>query len=427
MEDPARAWPAWKFGMKRDDLFTTLHDQYNTFSYTLQDPEAFHHDVYEISHGADTVDDFHRMMAARREMRLRELHESLETLAVEIIANPKLMATEQWDTAVQLFRTKSYDSLVRYFASYIPGDYLDRHDTQNTHDTHSVTTNTSSCSSASSFSESDIFSTTTSCVDQGPLLFTDDDYFPESPIMTCEPDVIEDKGGRGHDSCEPLSPPSSEAAPSDTSASSPLSDVDFNDFSTSSPSCSTSFCGCSDGGHVVPDLIHQSYVETSCQTLQFDECDATFTSVCDAVSSRSMVERGKKHELSQHDMHDAISFVEDEDEDEDFPTTQYPDDELDSVDFFPDSCLQDTPDCDTSTPQPEALTASHMEFLYFKSKKALSPVRCRSSSPKSPLDGREIGTLSPPVRRSPDEASSRIQKSIQVSTIKKRRTAAKRD
>ncbi|ETS06925.1 hypothetical protein M419DRAFT_121743, partial [Trichoderma reesei RUT C-30] len=127
MDDPDISWPAWKFGLKRDDLFTTLHDQYNTFTYTLQDPEAFHHDVYEISHRADTAEEFHRFMAARQRQRLSELEESLETLAVEIIANPKLIGSDQWQHALQLFRTKSFDSIVRYFASYLPHDYLERH------------------------------------------------------------------------------------------------------------------------------------------------------------------------------------------------------------------------------------------------------------------------------------------------------------
>lgn len=49
MDDSGWTWPAWKFGMKRDDLFTKLHDQYNVVPSSLQDPEAFHHDVYEIS------------------------------------------------------------------------------------------------------------------------------------------------------------------------------------------------------------------------------------------------------------------------------------------------------------------------------------------------------------------------------------------
>ena len=82
MDDPGWSWPAWKFGMKRDDLFSKLHGEYNTVLSAIQDPEAFHHDVWEISRDATTTDEFHRLMASRqrrrsaftppREVRLRD-------------------------------------------------------------------------------------------------------------------------------------------------------------------------------------------------------------------------------------------------------------------------------------------------------------------------------------------------------------------
>ncbi|KJR88984.1 uncharacterized protein SPSK_07495 [Sporothrix schenckii 1099-18] len=123
MEDPDIAWPAWKFGMKRDALFTTLHKQYNTFQSTIQDPDAFHHDVFEIANEATTTGEFHNLLAVRRDQRLRELNESLESASFEIIANPDLVGTTQWEQALQLFRTRSLDSLVRYFASYLPSSH----------------------------------------------------------------------------------------------------------------------------------------------------------------------------------------------------------------------------------------------------------------------------------------------------------------
>lgn len=123
MEDPDIAWPAWKFGMKRDALFTTLHKQYNTFQSTIQDPDAFHHDVFEIASEASTTGEFHHLLAIRRDQRLRELNESLESASFEIIANPNLVGTTQWEYALQLFRTRSLDSLVRYFASYLPSSH----------------------------------------------------------------------------------------------------------------------------------------------------------------------------------------------------------------------------------------------------------------------------------------------------------------
>ncbi len=123
MDDPGWSWPAWKFGMKRDDLFTTLHDRYNTFPSSIQDAEAFQLDVSDVSRKAASTDEFHRLMAARKEQRLRELNDSLESAAVEIIANPSLIGTAQWQYAVQLFRARSLDALVRYFASYLPEDH----------------------------------------------------------------------------------------------------------------------------------------------------------------------------------------------------------------------------------------------------------------------------------------------------------------
>ena len=122
-DDSRWSWPFWKFGLKRDDLFGPLHDQYNTVPSPILDPVAFHHDVYEISHQAASADEFHRLLDDRKQQRLRELNESLESAAFEIIANPSLIGTEQWHHAVQLFRTKSLDSLVRYFASFLPPDH----------------------------------------------------------------------------------------------------------------------------------------------------------------------------------------------------------------------------------------------------------------------------------------------------------------
>ncbi|KAI0466661.1 hypothetical protein F4859DRAFT_296087 [Xylaria cf. heliscus] len=121
--DGGCSWQAWKFGMKREDLYTKLQDQYNTVTLSIQDPDAFHHDVCEISKTAIDSDEFHRMLEQRKQFRLDQLNESLQSASVEIIANPKLIGTDQWQHAIQLFRTRSFDSLVRYFASYLPEDH----------------------------------------------------------------------------------------------------------------------------------------------------------------------------------------------------------------------------------------------------------------------------------------------------------------
>lgn len=164
--DPCWSWPHWKFGLKREDLFTKLHDQYNTFPSSIQDPEAFHHDVYEISTEATSTDEFYRLLQDRKHQRLLELNESLQSAAFEIIGNPDFIGSEQWKHAIQLFRTKSLDSLVRYFASYLPQS----HPWHKPAGSLSVSETSSSVDSLANSHDSSLF----------------DDQFDE-PIMTDEP------------------------------------------------------------------------------------------------------------------------------------------------------------------------------------------------------------------------------------------------
>lgn len=164
--------------MKRDDLFTKLHDQYNTVASSIQDPEAFHHDVYEISQEASTASEFHSMMAERRKQRLRELNLSLESASVEIIANPSLIGTEQWKYAVQLFQTRSLDSLVRYFASYLPAD----------HPWHDGASSSSESESGMSSSVDSLAPSTVSSATIFSSVHEDDDG--HKPMLTHEPLTI---------------------------------------------------------------------------------------------------------------------------------------------------------------------------------------------------------------------------------------------
>ena len=112
-------WPAWKFGMIMSDQFNTLHDQYNTISTPIQDAQSFHLDVADISDKATTRAEFHLLLAQRKQMRLDELRNCFESVAVELVANPKLMDESRWIHAIQFFRTTSIDSIVAYFATYL--------------------------------------------------------------------------------------------------------------------------------------------------------------------------------------------------------------------------------------------------------------------------------------------------------------------
>ncbi|KAF4975651.1 hypothetical protein FZEAL_7586 [Fusarium zealandicum] len=396
MDDPGWSWPAWKFGMKRDDLFTKLHDQYNTFTFTLQDPEAFHHDVYEISRHADTSDEFHRLMADRQRSRIRELHESLESLAVEIIANPKLMDSEHWQYAIQLFRTKSFDSIVRYFASYLPDNYLDRHD----HDNVSI-------ASSSSFSETNSVKTegtTASSVDDASL----PSFFDDEHVMTKEPLSIHTNIRHSTMVEGPLSPPHSEASRSESSVSSPTC-LELHDYSSNPPSRSMSFYG-SEAECFVPDLTRPD-VHDDDETSQFDDGGNSATSESDCAESRSSLDTLDDGERS-HDTQE-----EDLEDDDEFLTAQFPEDASDAFDF-----CNDTPESDdTPTPRQETIASCYIEYKSVASWRIPSPHR-RSPSPSPSTKYhpcRREGSVLKDIRRSPEEALSKIHKPVLDPTRKR--------
>ncbi|KAL7927250.1 hypothetical protein ACQKWADRAFT_279936 [Trichoderma austrokoningii] len=413
MDDPDLSWPAWKFGMKRDDLFTTLHDQYNTFTYTLQDPEAFHHDVYEISNHADTPEEFHRFMAARQRQRLSELHESLESLAVEIIANPKLIGSDQWQHALQLFRTKSFDSIVRYFASYLPDDYLDRHGP------------CSVPSTSSSFSETDSIRTTSTKASSASdasssFLDDDDDFFPHNSLITAEPGVLN----------------SADIPPSPESEGSPAESADSPTFThTGPPSRSMSFSG-PDSERLSSRFVRRRPLDRDDDdTSQSDDCDTTVTSVCDSTETRSSFDPADEVDGKELPLH----IVDGEEEDEDLPTAQLPEDDFCSFDSFdtPNSfntttttttttTTYDTLESDTPTPRQVAeSTTCYLDYKSVVSHKSPTPYQrpssCRrSQSPVSLLGRRREGSPAHDIRRSPDEALSKIQKPPLGESMRKR-------
>lgn len=58
-------WPWSKFCLPPEDLFTSLHDRFNTKSSAIQDPYAFHRDVFECADDSATIDEFYDQLAKR--------------------------------------------------------------------------------------------------------------------------------------------------------------------------------------------------------------------------------------------------------------------------------------------------------------------------------------------------------------------------
>lgn len=260
-DDPGWAWPFWKYGMQRDDLFTTLHTKYNTVSSSIQDPEAFHHDVYEISSTANTAEEFHTLLAERKELRLRELNDALETASFQIVGNPKLVGTQQWQYAVQLFRTRSLDSLVRYFASYLPEG----------HPWHSDDIQSASSAAGSSFSDSIADSVDSISTKSSEPFFDDRDH----DFLTHEPLAIHTSVPADH-----LPPsPRSMTMCTDSSAVSPVDDV-HDDYPSDCPNHSRapSFSENESDAMVNSRTLSISHDEA---TSQVDDMYTPFSSVSD--------------------------------------------------------------------------------------------------------------------------------------------------
>ncbi|KAK2018686.1 hypothetical protein LZ32DRAFT_332716 [Colletotrichum eremochloae] len=399
MDDPGCSWPFWKFGMKRDDLSTKLQDEYNTLPSNIQDPEAFRNDVCEISRIADTADEFHRMMADRKEQRLKELNASLDLAAVEIIANPKLVGTAQWSYALQLFRTRSLDSLVRLFSSYLPDDYSC---TQGYYSTSSNGTSFSDrCSSRTA-------STNLSSLDtDGPCFFHDDD---EKPIMTHEPLHISTSISPSAITTDLPPSPRSMTMLSDTSPSSPIDHEHSYVLHNLTPARTLSFSGSESGRFQGRQLQCLDDDEEEEYTSQSEDPDSLTTSVSDLDEHRltreSTVEEEQPNEYIE-------SAVGEDDCEEEFPTTQLP---FDLCDDIVESSETPTPMQET-TARTTTLAAAAASYLDSKSSFRSIPQSFRASSPKIPhLRRRDASPAKSSIssstmsRRSPEEAACRIQK-----------------
>lgn len=119
-DHPEHHWPAWKFGLDMDDLFTTLPKQFNMMSCALLDRDAFFRDVSAISHTAKTREEFFSMLQERREMRAEELRDMWVTSFQNISGSPDLIGRELWPNAMFIYHFNSFDAIVRFFAHFVP-------------------------------------------------------------------------------------------------------------------------------------------------------------------------------------------------------------------------------------------------------------------------------------------------------------------
>ncbi|PNP52157.1 hypothetical protein THARTR1_07366 [Trichoderma harzianum] len=149
ISDPGWRWPFRRFGLKHEDLFTTLHDRFNTQTIPLQNPAAFHHDVCELVCESDTLEELYSALEKRKEQRIKELNDAWDDVTVTIGCRPALLGcrvcleddhedtgrppgsindtgTERWSSFVQYARMPSFDNVITFFDGYVRDERKNR-------------------------------------------------------------------------------------------------------------------------------------------------------------------------------------------------------------------------------------------------------------------------------------------------------------
>ncbi|KAI1754214.1 hypothetical protein F4782DRAFT_545095 [Xylaria castorea] len=117
--EPEWRWPSWKFGMSLDELFTTLHSRFNTWSSPLQSFEAFHHDVWEISNVASTREELFRALEMRKMKRSEEMAQVWKLMAIYMTAGRSMLPEDHWAHGIRFFRTRSLDNMLAFLYQFL--------------------------------------------------------------------------------------------------------------------------------------------------------------------------------------------------------------------------------------------------------------------------------------------------------------------
>ncbi|KAJ5285574.1 hypothetical protein N7524_000880 [Penicillium chrysogenum] len=117
-------WEAGKVGYEDSNvLFTTLHDEYNSFKCAISDPEAWHFDVADVAKTANNNDEFLALLKKRQEQRFDEIQTAWRKTKVRLMSNPACWDMPPpkavlWKNFGGIGRNFSYDNLVTFFGSY---------------------------------------------------------------------------------------------------------------------------------------------------------------------------------------------------------------------------------------------------------------------------------------------------------------------
>ncbi|KUI73143.1 hypothetical protein VM1G_08896 [Cytospora mali] len=133
VENPHLRWPCWKFGMKLNDIFTTLPEQFNTMTIPICDPNAFYKDAAGLSYIAKDRAQFLELLAQRRNLRYEEMTTAWSGMLRDIISHQAWLGTQVHDVmrfchyTEQIYTFQSFDSLISFFGAFAPPELDNDH------------------------------------------------------------------------------------------------------------------------------------------------------------------------------------------------------------------------------------------------------------------------------------------------------------
>ncbi|KAI0545449.1 hypothetical protein F4679DRAFT_599425 [Xylaria curta] len=119
-------WPHWKFDYKADDLFESLHKEFNCIPFAIQDPCYWFYDVHELINASKTREEFEIALRKRRDERFQEIRKAWSNTVGELALNIPVWGSSEtdqinrWNAFIELSRHFSFGSLLAHFVNYLP-------------------------------------------------------------------------------------------------------------------------------------------------------------------------------------------------------------------------------------------------------------------------------------------------------------------
>ncbi|KUI73203.1 hypothetical protein VM1G_09078 [Cytospora mali] len=121
LDHPEHEWPAEKFQMRPEEMFITLPKMFNHITLPLLDRDAYCRDVSYASALARNRSELFQLLQERREQRQKELVDLWLQAFSRFGIRPGLLEREpSWPDAMRIAKDHSFDTLVRFFASFLP-------------------------------------------------------------------------------------------------------------------------------------------------------------------------------------------------------------------------------------------------------------------------------------------------------------------